>query len=152
LDDLDRRATQRRPVESQPVCRSAAERSDAEDGGGERTGRRGEGETGGWCSWPSPRPPVPQSPRLDLRGGPPVTGTLVQFGQVEFEAIQPELVLAVAGCLLVLLEAFAPRLRDWFATIALAAVAVSLSLLERIPEGLSFGGRFETSPLTSIVG
>jgi NADH-quinone oxidoreductase subunit N len=81
-----------------------------------------------------------------------VTGTLIQFGQADFEAIRPELVLAAAGCLLVLLEAFAPRLQDWFATIALAAVAVSLSLLVRAPEGLSFGGRFETSPLTSVVG
>jgi NADH-quinone oxidoreductase subunit N len=81
-----------------------------------------------------------------------VTGTLIQFGQADFEAIRPEIALAAAGCLLVLLEAFAPRLRDWFATIALAAVAVSLSLLVRAPEGLSFGGRFESSPLTSVIG
>lgn len=58
-----------------------------------------------------------------------MTGTLIQFGQADFEAIRPEIVLAAAGCLLVLLEAFAPRLHDWFATIALAAVAVSLSLI-----------------------
>ena len=81
-----------------------------------------------------------------------MTGTLIQFGQADFEAIRPEIVLAAAGCLLVLLEAFAPQLHDWFATIALASVAVSLSLLVRGPEGLSFGGRFETSPLTSVVG
>ena len=81
-----------------------------------------------------------------------MTGSLIQFGQIELEAVSPELVLAAAGCLLVLLEAFAPRLREWFATLALAAVAVSLSLLVRAPEGLSFGGRYETSPLTSVVG
>ena len=47
---------------------------------------------------------------------------------------------------------FAPRLRGWFATLSLAAVVASLALLLREPAGTSFGGRLETSALTSILG
>src|SRR6266540_2646410 len=78
--------------------------------------------------------------------------SVLQFGAQDLAAIAPEMVLAGVGGLIVLLDAFAPSTRRWFATIALAAVAVSLSLLVRAPEGISFGGRFETSPLTSVVG
>ncbi|MGH9366528.1 MAG: NADH-quinone oxidoreductase subunit N, partial [Thermoanaerobaculia bacterium] len=52
----------------------------------------------------------------------------------------------------VLLEAFAPATRRWFATLALAAIAGSLYLLARAPLGASFGGRLETSALTSLLG
>ncbi len=81
-----------------------------------------------------------------------MTGSLIPFGRAELAAIAPELVLAAAGCLLILLEAFAPRTRAWFATIALASIAASLDLLVRAPQGTTFSGRFETSALTSIVG
>ena len=81
-----------------------------------------------------------------------MTPSIIQFGSMELDAIKPELTLAAAGCLLVLLEAFAPRLRNWFATIALASIAASLYFLVRAPEGTSFSGRFETSALTSVVG
>ncbi|HYK43299.1 MAG TPA: NADH-quinone oxidoreductase subunit N [Thermoanaerobaculia bacterium] len=77
---------------------------------------------------------------------------LIRFGPEELAAAAPEIVLTAAGCLLVLLDAFAPRLRSWFATLSLAAVAGSMALLLRAPAGASFGGRLETSPLTSLLG
>lgn len=81
-----------------------------------------------------------------------MTADFLHFGPMELAAIAPEAVLAGAGCILILLEAFAPRTRSWFAALSLAAVAVSLSLLLKAPEGLSFGGRFETSGLTALAG
>jgi hypothetical protein len=53
---------------------------------------------------------------------------LTRFGPEELAAVGPEILLAAAGCLLVLLDAFAPRLRGWFATLSLAAVVGVLSL------------------------
>jgi len=81
-----------------------------------------------------------------------VTAPLIQFGQAELAAIAPEIALTAAGCLVLLLEAFAPAARRWFATLALAGIAVSLWFLIHAPAGLTFGGRFETSTLTLIVG
>ncbi|HSS44301.1 MAG TPA: NADH-quinone oxidoreductase subunit N, partial [Thermoanaerobaculia bacterium] len=81
-----------------------------------------------------------------------MTTGFLSFGRPELAAIGPELVLAAAGCVLVLLEAFARRTRGWFATFSLAAIAVSLSLLLKAPEGIFFGGRFETSGLTALAG
>jgi NADH-quinone oxidoreductase subunit N len=76
----------------------------------------------------------------------------MRFGPEELAAVAPEIVLAAAGCLLILLDAFAPRTRSWFATISLAAIAGSLYELLHAPLGTSFGGRLETSLLTSLVG
>ncbi len=76
---------------------------------------------------------------------------MIPFGPAELAAILPEICLAAAGALLVLLEAFAPRSRRWFATIALAAIAASLYFFARAPIGQTFGGRFETSALTNAV-
>jgi NADH-quinone oxidoreductase subunit N len=76
---------------------------------------------------------------------------LIPFGPRELAAILPEICLAAAGCLIVLLEAFAPRTRRAFATIALAAIAASLYFLARAPIGTTFGGRLETSALTNVV-
>jgi len=78
--------------------------------------------------------------------------SFLQFGSADLAAIAPELALAAAGSLLVLLEAFVPRSRPWFATISLAAVAASLYFLLKAPPGVTFGGRLETSALTSLVG
>lgn len=77
---------------------------------------------------------------------------LVRFSPADLAAIAPELVLAGGGSLIVLLEAFAPRLRRAFAPLALAAVAGSLFLLLRAPAGVAFGGRLETSTLTQLFG
>ncbi|HEX7253353.1 MAG TPA: proton-conducting transporter membrane subunit, partial [Thermoanaerobaculia bacterium] len=81
-----------------------------------------------------------------------MTAPLIQFGPAELAAIAPEIALTATGCLLLLLEAFAPAARRWFATLALAGIAVSLWFLVHAPAGLTFGGRFETSTLTLIVG
>ncbi len=81
-----------------------------------------------------------------------MTNGWLSFSPADLAAIAPEIVLAGMGCLLVLLEAFAPRSRTWFATLSLAAIAGSLSFLLRAPEGASFGGRFETSELTALAG
>ncbi|MEO8430570.1 MAG: NADH-quinone oxidoreductase subunit N [Acidobacteriota bacterium] len=74
------------------------------------------------------------------------------FGPAELAAVAPEIVLAAAGCLLILLDAFFPRTRAWFATVSLAAIAASLYYLHAAPAGTSFGGRLETSALTNLVG
>jgi len=76
----------------------------------------------------------------------------IHFSADDLAAIAPEVALALAGCVILLLEAFAPRLRRWFATIALLGVASSLYFLSRAPIGTTFGGRFETSTLTLLVG
>jgi NADH-quinone oxidoreductase subunit N len=81
-----------------------------------------------------------------------VTETFVQFTRADMAAIAPETALAVAGCVILLLEAFAPKLRRWFASVALLGVAASLFFLARAPFGTSFGGRLETSTLTLLVG
>ncbi|MEP6802172.1 MAG: NADH-quinone oxidoreductase subunit N [Acidobacteriota bacterium] len=81
-----------------------------------------------------------------------MTSGLLQFGPEELAAIWPEIILSAAGCLLVLLDAFAPRSRNWFATLSLAAVGGSLAMLLKAPVGASFGGRLETSALTSLMG
>ena len=77
---------------------------------------------------------------------------MIPFGPAELAACAPEIALAAGGALIVLLEAFAPRLRRLFAPVALLAVAVSLALLAKAPLGTTFDGRFETSPLTQLVG
>ncbi len=81
-----------------------------------------------------------------------MTGSFVQFTHADLLAIAPEITLAAAGCVILLLEAWAPGLRRWFATLALAGVAGSLYFLVRAPMGTTFGGRFDTSPLTLLVG
>ncbi len=81
-----------------------------------------------------------------------MTGSFVRFTPADLAAIRPEMALAVTGCLILLLEAFLPRLRRSFASIALAGVAASLYFLLRIPAGATFGGRLDTSPLTVLVG
>ncbi|MGE5345661.1 MAG: NADH-quinone oxidoreductase subunit N [Acidithiobacillales bacterium] len=77
---------------------------------------------------------------------------MISFGPADLAASAPEIVLAAAGSLIVLLEAFAPAARRWFATLALAAVAGYLYFLARAPLGAAFDGRLETSSLTSLVG
>ena len=77
---------------------------------------------------------------------------IVRFTQADLAASAPEIALTAAGCLLVLLEAFLPRLRQWFATLSLAAIAAFLWLLLRAPAGVAFDGRYETSALTVVFG
>jgi NADH-quinone oxidoreductase subunit N len=77
---------------------------------------------------------------------------MIAFGPMELATTAPEIVLALAGALIVLIEAFAPRLRAWFATLSLASIAGYLYFLARAPIGPTFGGRFETSALTQLLG
>ena len=81
-----------------------------------------------------------------------MTESFVHFTHADLLAIAPELTLALAGCVILLLEAFAPGLRRWFATLALAGIAGSLYFLARAPFGTTFGGRFDTSSLTLLIG
>jgi len=81
-----------------------------------------------------------------------VSGDLIRFTDADLASLLPEIVLTAAGALLVLLDAFLPRARAWFATISLAALAASVWLLLQAPLGVTFGGRYETSALTSIFG
>ncbi len=76
----------------------------------------------------------------------------VTFTHADLVAISPEIALAVTGCLILLIEAFAPGLRRWYASIALTGVAASLYYLARIPFGATFGGRYDTSSLTVLFG
>ena len=78
--------------------------------------------------------------------------SFVQFTHADFTAILPEMILTATGCLILLLEAFAPQLRRAFATLSLAGIGGALYALVRIPDGTTFGGRFETSPLTLLIG
>ena len=78
--------------------------------------------------------------------------SFVQLSHADWLSILPEVALASAGCLILLLEAFLPSLRRWFATLALAGVAASLYFLMAAPPGTTFDGRFETSPLTWLMG
>ncbi|HEX5855814.1 MAG TPA: proton-conducting transporter membrane subunit, partial [Thermoanaerobaculia bacterium] len=76
----------------------------------------------------------------------------LQFGPADLAAIAPEITLAAAGGLIVLLDAFAPSTRRWFATLSLAAIAGSLSFLLSAPPGTTFAGRLDTSALTEAAG
>jgi NADH-quinone oxidoreductase subunit N len=78
--------------------------------------------------------------------------SFVQFTHADLLSILPEAVLTATGCLILLLEAFVPAVRRWFATLALAGVAGSVYFLLRAPVGLTFGGRFDTSTLTMAFG
>jgi NADH-quinone oxidoreductase subunit N len=81
-----------------------------------------------------------------------VTPSFLSFGPNDLAAAAPEIVLAAAGCVMVLLDAFAPSARRWFATLSLAAIAASTWYLVRAPIGPAFAGRYETSDLTIAAG
>jgi NADH-quinone oxidoreductase subunit N len=81
-----------------------------------------------------------------------VIPSFLSFGPNDLAAAAPEIALAAAGCVVVLLDAFAPSARRWLATLSLLGVAASLWFLAAAPHGLSFGGRYETSDLTVAAG
>jgi len=76
----------------------------------------------------------------------------VRFSSGDLASIAPEAVLAGMGCVILLLEAFVPSARRWFATLSLAAIAGSLYFLIRAPLVPTFGGRYDTSTLSVLVG
>jgi hypothetical protein len=63
---------------------------------------------------------------------------VVQFTRADFVAILPELILAAAGCLILLIDAFAPNLKRWFSTLALADRWLPLRAVQA-PYGTPFG-------------
>ena len=81
-----------------------------------------------------------------------MTPSFLSFGPNDLAAAAPEIVLAAAGCVMVLLDAFAPSARRWFATLSLAGIAASTWYLVRAPIGPAFAGRYETSDLTIAAG
>jgi NADH-quinone oxidoreductase subunit N len=81
-----------------------------------------------------------------------VIPSFLSFGPNDLAAAAPEIALAAAGCVVVLLDAFAPSARRWLATLSLLGVAASIWFLAAAPHGLSFGGRYETSDLTVAAG
>jgi NADH-quinone oxidoreductase subunit N len=78
--------------------------------------------------------------------------SFLAFGPNDLAASAPEIVLAAAGCVVLLLEAFVPSSRRWLGAVSLAAIAASVTFVLRAPSGLSFGARFETSDLTTAAG
>lgn len=66
----------------------------------------------------------------------------------DLSSLTPEVVLCAAGALLLLLEAFVPRLRSLLTPLSLIALIASGYLAWRLPAGASFNGQLEASPLT----
>lgn len=58
----------------------------------------------------------------------------------DLQSIAPELTLALAGCVLLLLEAFTPKIREAFTALALLATGLAAWQVLGLAEGTSFGG------------
>jgi len=71
---------------------------------------------------------------------------------LDVRSAAPEIVLAGAGCLLLLLEAFLPSARRAFAAVSILAVGAYMVLLEKIPSAAAFGGSFDGSILAHTFG
>lgn len=69
--------------------------------------------------------------------------------QADWISILPEIVLTAVGSLVLLLEAFTPRLRPFFNAMALAGVAAASALLAQQAFGSSFHGLIESTGLTA---
>jgi NADH-quinone oxidoreductase subunit N len=67
----------------------------------------------------------------------------------EVAHLLPEIVLVAAGCLLLLLEAFTPALRRTLHWLGLAGVLVAHWAVAHLPQGPSFHGLIESTPLTA---
>jgi NADH:ubiquinone oxidoreductase subunit 2 (subunit N) len=65
-------------------------------------------------------------------------------------AILPELVLIAGGILLIMLEAFTPRLRGIFASLAIIVLIAAAFSEFVVAGGVYFGGTYELSPITRI--
>jgi NADH-quinone oxidoreductase subunit N len=72
------------------------------------------------------------------------------MGQYWMQGILPEIVLSVGGMLLILWDAFLPKLRESVAPLALIIFIVT-AWSERLAHGgMFFGGMYEVSPITRI--
>ncbi|MCB9377996.1 MAG: NADH-quinone oxidoreductase subunit N [Holophagales bacterium] len=74
----------------------------------------------------------------------------VAFPLSDALAIAPEIALTIAGCVVLLLEAFAPRLRPTFHWLGVGAVAYAAWLVGTLPQGGAFSGLIESTPLTAL--
>jgi NADH-quinone oxidoreductase subunit N len=72
--------------------------------------------------------------------------------QADWLSLSPEIALTAMGSLILLLEAFAPRLRSTFHGLALTGVVLASALLARQGDGLFFHGLLESSGLTGAFG
>jgi NADH-quinone oxidoreductase subunit N len=67
--------------------------------------------------------------------------------------LAPELILTGAGVLILLVDAFAPRLKRLATPLSLIAILVAAFLIwYRVPVGVSFGGLLESTAITAILG
>ncbi|HET9793856.1 MAG TPA: NADH-quinone oxidoreductase subunit N [Thermoanaerobaculia bacterium] len=71
---------------------------------------------------------------------------------LDARAALPEAVLAGAGCLLLLMEAFLPATRRAFGAISILAAGGYMVLLERIPAARAFGGTLDGSIFAHVFG
>ena len=70
--------------------------------------------------------------------------------RADLAAIAPELLLAAAGCLVLLLEAFTPVLRRAFTALSVLAAAGAAWLAWELPAEASFGGLLVADRLTAV--
>lgn len=74
--------------------------------------------------------------------------SLYALPQADWNSLLPEVVLTGVASLILLLEAFVPRLRPAFNGMALAGVAAAAALVAQQPAGLFFHGLVESTALT----
>ena len=72
---------------------------------------------------------------------------IVAVGSRDLASAAPEIILSAAGCLLLLLDAFAPSLRKAFAAISILSIGGYLLFMQRAPFGPSFAGTLDGSVL-----
>lgn len=65
-------------------------------------------------------------------------------------ALAPEILLAAAGCLVLLLEALTPRIRSAFTGLSVLSVVVAAWLVGGVPDGLSSAGLLVADRLTAV--
>ncbi|HEX9800582.1 MAG TPA: NADH-quinone oxidoreductase subunit N [Thermoanaerobaculia bacterium] len=76
-------------------------------------------------------------------------GSTFHVPAADLAALAPEIALAAAGTLILLLEAFAPGLRRLFCFLGVAAVAGAAYFVAGLEPGTAFHGLVEASPLTA---
>jgi NADH-quinone oxidoreductase subunit N len=76
--------------------------------------------------------------------------SLVTAGSTDLAAVWPELFLAIAGSVILLLEAFTPKLRSAFTGLAVLSVAVTGWLVWELPAGSSWEGLLTADRATGV--
>ncbi|HUO85231.1 MAG TPA: NADH-quinone oxidoreductase subunit N [Thermoanaerobaculia bacterium] len=73
-----------------------------------------------------------------------------QIESLWINAILPEIVLAIAGMVLILVDAFSPRSRGLMAPLALVSLVLALVAETEVAPGIYFGGTWQVSGITQI--